>query len=203
LKLKCTIWWVFAIIIPIVFPLLNVWITHFDIYTYVQHFLFMGLCYWSSFGLVYFVRTRFSLRWEKVSIKEIRTEDSVLLEGIGVLQGTLFIYLTLSEDVVSSSSCLLFLRWTIPLVTTLFYLLRGYGAIKNSPKHRFYSSLLLFYYMYGEASLLFNEFALKYLPIYVNSTNITSLYFPSSANLVLFTFIFEISNALSIRYGCK
>lgn len=163
----------------------------------------MGLCYWTGFGIVYLIRTRFSLKWKKASIKEIRTEDSVLLEGIGVLQGTLFIYLSLSEELVSSSPCLFFLKLTIPLVTALFYVFRGYGAIKNSPKHRLYSSLLLVYYMFAEMSLLLNEFASKYIPVYVNSTNITNLYFPSSANLVLFMFIFEIHNALSRRYGHK
>jgi len=141
------------------------------------------------------------LRWNRASINEIRIEDSVLLEGIGIFQGTLFIYLSLSEEWVSPSFYLNVLKWSIPLVTILFYLLRGYGAIKNSPKHRYYSSLLLIYYLVIQAATLFNVFISSHFPIYVNSTNIIPLYFPSSVGLVMLNFISEIRNALSVRYG--
>lgn len=159
--------------------------------------------YWIGIALFYFVSTRFSLMWKKASINELRVEDSVLLEGIGVLQGTLFIYLSLSEELILSSIHLNLLRWSIPFVTILFFVLRGYGAIKNSPKYRLYSSLILIYYLTFEAVFLFNEFVSFYLPIYVNSTNIIPLYLPSSAGFVLLSFVFEIHNALSVRYGHK
>ena len=201
MQLRRLLWFAAIIAATLVNPLIYVSISPFIIF--LQHFLFNALCYWSGIALVHLIRTRFSLRWEKAPIDEIRIEDSVLLEGIGIFQGILFVYLSLSEDLVSSSFCLRFLEWSIPLVTMLFYVFRGYGAIKNRPKYRYYSSLLLIYYMTFEASLLFTDFASKYIPIYVNSTNITVLYFPNSAILVLLTFIFEIDDALSTRYGYK
>ena len=94
-----------------------------------------------------------------------------------------------------------FLRWTIPLVTVLFYVLRGYGAIKNNPKYRYLSSMLLIYYTVVEASLLISETLSNYIPIYVNSANLTQLYIPTSVSLVLLGSIFQIAVALRIRYG--
>jgi hypothetical protein len=201
LRSKRLLWFVAMIAVSLFNPLLHVSLSPF--YIFLQHLLFSELCYWGGIAMIYFVRAKFPLKWGKASEDEIRVEDSVLLEGIGIFQGILFIYLSLSEELVSSSHSLLFLKWSIPLVTMWFYVFRGYGAIKNNPKWRYYSSLLLIYYMVFEASLLFNEFASKYIPVYVNSTNITILYLPQSVVLILFTFIYEISNALSRRYGWK
>lgn len=185
--------------IQVITPLLYVSITPFDIY--IQHLLFEMGCYWSAILIYINVRRRFSLKWKKAKQTELRVEDSVLLEGIGVLQGTLFIYLSLSEEFMLPSIHLNIVRWSIPLITILFYLLRGYGAIKDSSKHRRYSSLLLIYYLFFQTSLLFGAFISTNLPIYVNSHNIVRLYFPFSANLVFASFIFEILEALSTRYG--
>jgi len=188
-----------VVLLIIITPLVNVSITSFQIY--FQHLTFEGICYGSGIVIFYFVSKKVLLKWKKAPTNELRTEDSVLLEGVGVLQGTVFIYLSLSEELVSSSLYLNLLRWSIPLAITSFYVLRGYGAVKNSPKHRFYSSLILIFYLVFEVSSFLNEFVSNYFTIYVNSVNIVSLYFPFSANLVPASFIIPIYDALAVRYG--
>jgi len=59
----------------------------------------------------------------------------------------------------------------------------------------------LIYYLGFEGAILFNVFISSYFPIYVNSINIISLYFPSSVGLVMISFFHAIRNALSTRYG--
>lgn len=193
------LWFVPIIIAQLFTPLAHISIT--PLYIYIQHLLFEMCCYWIGILIYIIVQRRFSLKWKKAPLTELRAEDSVLLEGIGVFQGTLFIYLSLSEELVSSSPLLNLLRWSIPLVTMLFFALRAYGAVKNSPKHRHYSSLLLLYYLVFQGSILLGDFISSRFPIYVDSTNLVRLYVPNSIILALVSFLFDIRSALSIRYG--
>lgn len=197
-KLKEKIWFIGIIVLLFINPLINVPLIPFHIY--IQHLIFSVSLFSISLVIIQFILTRKSLKWKKAPTREIKVEDSVLLEGVGIFQGTLFLYLGISQELVSSSNSLTFLQLTIPFVTMLFYVLRGYGAIKDNPKHRLISSLLLIYYLYFEVSALSNEFVSRYFPIYVDSKNIVSLYFPYALSLTLLMFISKIHEALSIRY---
>jgi len=140
---------------------------------------------------------RFKIKWKKARLSELKIEDSMLIEGIGIFQGTLFIYL---ELIKTTDVYTIFLKWSIPLVTGLFFILRGYGAIKNDAKHRFWSSMVVINYLALQLLFFLRMFVSKYFIFYVGSTNIFDAYFPYLYLLFFGLCLTKIWNAMRIRY---
>jgi len=171
---------------------------------YISHFIFETIFFLCGVVLAIFLRDRFfNFTWQKSSERELKAEDSVLLEGVGLFQGTLFIYLNLAKSMAPPTIYRLLLQWSIPIVTTLFYVVRSYGAIKDSSKHRYNSAMILIYYMIFQTVLLITTLISKYIPIYVGSKNIVPFYLPSSSGLIFLYFYTSVRNALKIRYNYK
>lgn len=194
MQLGTILWFIPIVFLLLLFPLLYTTIPE----EYFSHLLFEFLFFWGGYWIGIIFRKRFKIKWKKAKLSELKTEDSVLLEGIGIFQGTLFIYLELVKitDIYTVS-----LKWSIPIVTGLFFILRGYGAIKNKPRHRFWSSMLLINYLELQLLFLLRLITARYFIIYVGSTNIVDTYFPYLYILLLGTFFMKIWNALAIRYG--
>lgn len=187
-------WFILVNVVLLLAPLTNTTIVQ----EYFVHFLFLFLLYWGGYCINDKVQKRLRIDWKKAKLNELKIEDSVLLQGIGIFQGILFIYLELAKTADFYAT---FLKWSIPIVTALFYILRGYGAIKNSSKHRFWSSLILINYLALQIMSLLNIVLPKYVVIYVGSTNLVSAYFSFSYILVIATFLGKIWNAMAIRYS--
>lgn len=191
----------------LIIPIIIIFLINPLIYTrlineYILHFVFSIMFFLSGVAISIFIKNQFlNFKWKKAPEKELRVEDTVLLEGMGLFQGTLFLYLSLLETIMTPTLYNVFFKWSIIIFTTLFFLIRGYGAIKNSKKHRYYSALILTYYMTLQISTLINIFISKRYSINIGSRNIISSYFPMSISFIIIYFYDSIKTALKTRYG--
>jgi hypothetical protein len=176
---------------------------------YVLHLFYLLILLIAGIIVGSIFRKNFSLKWKKAREVELKTEDSVLLRGMGFFQSTLFIYLRLIEDTAPFttspySQFVVLLKWSIPFVTAIFFCVRGFGSIKGSPKHRLYSTLILIQYAFLEIIILMVIVIGNNFPIYVGSLNILIIYLPLTLNLAFFSYLEEeVRRALRIRYGLK
>ena len=130
---------------------------------------------------------------------ELKIEDSVLLEGIGIFQAILFVYLELAK---SDAFITNILKWSIPFIMILFFVLIGYGSIKNTSRHRFWSSIILFYYLLFQLLLILTNLFSENLSLVVGSNNIVALYFSYSYMFLLASISTKIWDGMKRRYGC-
>jgi len=172
-----------------------------SIQDFLLSFGFEMTLFWGGFALSNLLSDRlFNFKWGKASDEELKVEDTVLLEGTGIFQGTLFIYMSLTEKMTSPTLYRILLQWSIPIISAIVYLLRGYGAIKNSPRHRYHSSMILIYYVTFQICSLIIIFISSNFPIYIGSENIVSSYLPLSLGLIVISFNDKIRKAFRDRY---
>jgi hypothetical protein len=139
------------------------------------------------------IRRRFSANI-KASTEELSREDDVLLQSTAFSQSVFFIYLNL----ILSSRLVEILKWTVPTVAVLFYAIRAYAKIKDSPKYRYYSIFLLVAIM-TEVVLYA---LLQIIPtFYVEEHDVVKFYIPLMAGGFFILFLMGISDALKRRYG--
>lgn len=103
-------------------------------------------------GYAGFARLGRRLDFGKADKYELKREDDFLLQAVGFSQSSLFIYLNL----VQSDVFINILKWLVPSIASLFFFVRGYAKIKNSPQYRYYSIwILVFVLSLSLDSLLF------------------------------------------------
>jgi len=189
-------WYVPIIIIVVASPLIYTRKLH----EYIWHLIFFSSMVIFDILITRYFSIHYKINWNKATIKELNAEDNVLLQGIGLFQGILFIYIIYIEDVLGQSFFIQIIKWTIPLFIFIFYVLRGYGHIKNSPKHRTYSSLIIIYYIMIEILSIINYYISNNFKIMVGDDNLIQIYFIYAISTVSFIYFSKIRRALRIRY---
>lgn len=159
---------------------------------------------WNALGLIAvyvisatlagFITVEINKSLKVASREELKTEDSVLLRGIGLLQSTAFIYINLLTN--EENLFILILKITIPIFSAVFFILRGYGSIKESPVHRHISIMVLFWYLIFE-TCMFIALTLN-LP-----ENIITIYFILAFGSIIFATYDKLAEITSTRYGIQ
>lgn len=112
---------------------------------FLVNLLFIIAVWVGSSIMAGYISLRVKKKLTKATEEELRTEDSVFLRGIGLLQSTIFIYLNIVP--IQDRSVLFALKYLIPMCTGIFFTLRGYGAIKRSNVHRLWSTIVLIWFL--------------------------------------------------------
>ncbi len=141
-----------------------------------------------------FISLRITRKLARASEEELRTEDSVLLRGIGFFQSTAFIYLTL-VGTDEGFSILSLLIYFIPVVTGLFFITRGYGSIKRNNFWRLSSNVILIWF------LIFEIVMYVALSVNLSPENVKLFYLFLCTTVVLIALTDKIIEILSPRYG--
>jgi len=189
--------WKIIIMILIIAPLLYTR----KIQEYILHLIFFSLVMIFEIKANNYISTRYEFTLNKASVNELNAEDNVLLRGVGLFQVVLFLYIGYIEDIFGTNFHFQIVKWTIPFFIFIFFIMRGYAHIKNSPKYRTYSSLLLIYYFYIEIVATIIGYISKTLKLMVGNVNLIEKYFVYFLQLFFLLFLRKIRDALKCRYN--
>jgi len=93
------------------------------------------------------IGTKLSAKITEAKPEEIQREDDVFLEAVAFSQSILFVLLSLMQSEDRLREALLYLT---VMTTLVFYTLRAWAKIKDSPKYR-YRSMIAFAFLSGNA----------------------------------------------------
>lgn len=82
------------------------------------------------------ITQRLSVRVTKASLEELQREDDVLLQAVAFSQTILFFFVNLT---IQEETAKYLLSAMIAVFAILFYILRAFGKIRDSPKYRYHS----------------------------------------------------------------
>ena len=115
MKPRKILWVVIVVISLLLVPLIYTQILE----EYIIHTLFLFTFFWGGYLVDTQIAQKVNLKWKKAELEELKIEDSALMEGIGIFQGILFVYL---ELIRSEGFFINVLKWSIPFVTSLFFI---------------------------------------------------------------------------------
>jgi hypothetical protein len=152
-----------------------------------------------NFGLLFLgerIAKRYNITIKKAGKQELRREDDILLQSVPFLSAIVFFYVNfLIEDLRFKTVLSLF----IVVSAICFYLLRVWGKLKESPRHRFFSMILL--------AILLGSFIASFFstPLYyffnANESTLTFLEISLIFGGVPLSFISLFERVFSKRYG--
>lgn len=145
------------------------------------------------FGLIIIGKMK---SWKKAGIEELNREDAVFIEGIGLLQATILIFLS---ELIGSGPFSLFFKGNIVIITAVFYILRGYAHIKNDSRWRWHSIKVLIIVLFYEIPLFIVALVQGFLDLKLGDYEVFKY---SGFSIFIFTMTLydEIKKFFFIRY---